>query len=85
MSLILQNILVEEKHVKVGSIDLDLNNKPIAYHPELPYGIISSNSYINIETMKIIYSDVGITENYFLGIRSIELSAISMQLALAHF
>ena len=51
----------------------------------MPYVIISSNSYINIETMKIIYSDVGITENYFLGIRSIELSAISMQLALAHF
>ena len=73
------------KNAKVKSIDLDLKNKPIAYHPEFPYEIISSNSYINIETINIIYSNVEITENYFIGIKSIDIFAISMQLDLPYF
>ena len=28
----------------------------MSYCDELPFGIISPNSYLNIETMKIIYS-----------------------------
>ena len=64
------------KNLKVKGIDLCINNKYIAYHPEFPLGIISSLSFINIETMDIISSDAEITENYFLGIKSIELFAI---------
>ena len=35
--------------------------------------------------MNIIYSNVEITENYFIGIKSIDVFAISMQLYLSYF
>ena len=44
---------------------------------ELPFRIIPFCSYVNIETMDIISSDVEITGNYFLGVKSIDLFAIA--------
>ena len=44
---------------------------------ELPFGIIPFCSYVNIETMNIISSDVEITGNYFVGVKSIDLFAIA--------
>ena len=52
----------------------------------MPYGIMFSSSYINTETMKIIeINNIEITENYFLGIKLMELFAISMHIDLTHF
>ena len=48
------------KYLKIKPIDLSLKDKYIAYCHELPFGIISPSSYVNIETMNIICSDVEI-------------------------
>ena len=49
-----------EKKIKIKPIDSSFKNKPIAYCLELRFGIISSSSYVNIETMNIISSAVKI-------------------------
>ena len=46
------------KNLRINPVDSSLKNKRIAYCLELPFGIISSPTYVNIETMKIISSDV---------------------------
>ena len=46
------------KNIKIKPIDSSFKNKHIAYCLELPFGIMSSSSYIIIEIMNIISSDV---------------------------
>ena len=46
------------KNLKIKPIDSSFKNKCITYFFELPFGIISFSSYVNIETMNIISSDV---------------------------
>ena len=46
------------KNLKIKPIDLSFKNKRIAYWLELPFRIIPSSSYVNIERMNIISSDV---------------------------
>ena len=46
------------KNLKIKPNDSSFKNKRIAYCTELPFGIISSSNYVNIETMNIISSDV---------------------------
>ena len=47
-----------EKFFKIKPIDSDFKNKRIAHCLELHFGIISSSSYVNIETIIIISSDI---------------------------
>ena len=47
---------------KIKPIDSSHKDKCIVYCPELPFGIISPCSYLNIETRNIISSDTNITE-----------------------
>ena len=54
------------KNLKIEPTDSSLKAKCIAYCLELPFGIISLSSYVNIETMNIISSDTNITKNYLL-------------------
>ena len=44
------------KNIKVEPINATIKNKMIYYCDELPFGIISFNRYINIETMNNISS-----------------------------
>ena len=46
------------KYLKIKTIDSNFDNKQITYCPNLPFGIVSCNSFVNIETMKITFSDV---------------------------
>ena len=46
------------KNLKIKPVDLSLEDKFITYCFELPCGIVSHSSYVNIETMNIISSDV---------------------------
>ena len=55
------------KNLKIKPIDSSFNNKQIAYCPDLPFGIISFNSFFNIETMNIISSDVEVDEYELKG------------------
>ena len=54
------------KNLRIEPIDSSLKAKCIVYCLELPFGIISLSSYVNIETMNIISSDTNITKNYLL-------------------
>ena len=73
------------KNLKVKPIDLSFNNKQIAYCPQLSYGIIYFNSFVNIETMNIISSDVEVNEYEFIGTKSDELVNALKQIGLSHF
>ena len=46
------------KNLKIKPIYSNFNNKKIAYSPDSPFGIISFNSFVKIETKNIISSDV---------------------------
>ena len=43
-----------EKKLKIKPADLNFRNKLITYCFELPFGIISFSSYVDIDTMNII-------------------------------
>ena len=61
-SLNIAEQITNEKDLKVKPIDSSFKNKRVAYCFELPFGIISSSSYVNTETMNIISSDVGMNK-----------------------
>ena len=48
-----------------------IQNKEIAFYSELPIGILSFNSYLDIRSMNIISSIVENNEHKFLIIRSL--------------
>ena len=47
-----------QKNLKIKPIDSSFKNKLIAYCLELPFRIISSSIYVNVEIVNIISSDV---------------------------
>ena len=55
-----------EKNLKIKPIDSSFKNKLVAYCLELPFGIISFSSYVNIETINIISSDTDVEMNKVL-------------------
>ena len=73
------------KNLKIILIDLSFKNKQIAYCPDLPFGIISFNSFVNIETMNTIFSDLEVNEYELIGTKSDELVNALKQLGLPHF
>ena len=70
------------KNLKIKPIDSNSNNKQIAYCPNLPFGIISFNSFVNIETLNVIFSDVEVNEYEFIGTKSDKLVNALRQLGL---
>ena len=50
-----------------------IKNKDVTFCSELPFGILSFNSYLDIESMKVISSIVEINEYKLLSIRSPDL------------
>ena len=58
------------EHLLKRPIDLSNKNKCMAYCSELPFGILSYSSYIDLETMKIVFSVVEKNEYNLLGTKS---------------
>ena len=73
------------KNLKIKPIDSNSNNKQTAYCPDSPFGIISFNSFVKIETKNIMFSDVEVHEYELIGIKSDELTNALKQLGLPHF
>ena len=73
------------KNLKIKPNDSNFNNKQIAYCPDLPFRIISFNSFVNIETMNIISSDVDVNGYELISTKSDELVKALKQLRLPHF
>ena len=60
------------KNLKIKPIDLNFKNKQIAYCLDLLFGI-SFYSFVNIETINIIFSNVEVNEYELIGTKSDEL------------
>ena len=73
------------KNCKIKLIDSSFKDKCVAYCNELPFGILFIFSYLNIETMNIISSNVEINKNELLVNKSNELCTALKQLAWPHF
>ena len=73
------------KNLKRKPINSNFSNKQIAYCFELPFGIISFNSFVNIENINIIFCDVEVNEYKLIGTKSDELVNALKQLGLPHF
>ena len=58
------------ENLKKRPIDLSNKNKYMAYCTELPFGILSYCSYIDLEKMKIVFSVVQKNEHKLLGTKS---------------
>ena len=58
------------KSFRIKYIDSSNKNECMVYCNELPYGILSYSSYINLEEMIVVYSVVEKNEYNFLGTKS---------------
>ena len=81
----IKDYINNKENLTIDPIDSSLKNKCIAYCPELPFGILSFSSYVDIEAMNIISSDVEINEYKLLGVKSNKLVNSLKQLDIAHF
>ena len=74
------------KNLKIRRIYLSLKDKYMAYCFDLLFGIISPFSYVNIETMNIISSDVEANEYEYwtFSVKSAKLINSFKQLGLPH-
>ena len=63
-------MITEKKNHKIKSVDFSIKNKKIAFCSELPFWILSFNSYLSIESMNVISSDVQTNEYKLLNIKS---------------
>ena len=58
------------ENLRKKPINLSIKNKQTAFCSNLPFGILSFSSYVDIESMNIISSDVDINERKLLGTKS---------------
>ena len=61
-------MLIKVKTLK--PIDSSNKNKCMAYCSELPFGILSYSSYIDLEKMKIVFCKIEKDEHRLLGTKS---------------
>ena len=73
-----------EKSLKKRPVDLSLKNRQIAFCSDLIFGI-SFSSYVDIETMNVIFSDVVMNEYKLLGTKLIELVNALKLLGMPYF
>ena len=48
-------MITEKKNHKIKSVDFSIKNKKIAFCSELPFWILSFNSYLSTESMNVDY------------------------------
>ena len=60
--LYMSEYIANGKNLKAKPLDSSFIKKQVAYCPQLFCGIVSFNSFVNIETMKIISSDIEVNE-----------------------
>ena len=60
--LYMKNNINNGENLRKKPIDLSIKNKQITFCLNLPFGILSSSSYVDIESMNIISSNVNMNE-----------------------
>ena len=66
----MKDYINNEESLNKRPIDLSIKNKQVAFSSNLPFGILSFSSYVDIETMNIIFSDLDMNEYKLLGTKS---------------
>ena len=84
ISLIKRNIY-NGKNLKINSVDSSSQNREVAFCSELPIGILSFNSYLDIRSMNIIFSSVEKNEHKFLNIRSLYFMYACLKLVILDY
>ena len=69
----MEDYINSRENLKIKPIDSSLKNKCIAHCPELPFGILSFSSYVDIEAMNIIFSELEINVYKLFGVKSNKL------------
>ena len=64
------NYINNGKNLNEKPIDLSIKNKKIAFYSNLPFGMLSFSSYVDIESMNTLSSDVDMNEYKLLGTKS---------------
>ena len=65
--------------------DSSIQNKETAFGSELPFGILSFNSYLDIESMNVISSRVEINEYKLWNIESLDFMCAFMKLEILDY
>ena len=68
--LYMTKIINSGENLRKKSIDVSIQTKQMAFYSDLPFGILSLSSYVNIESMNIIFSYVHMNVYQLLGIGS---------------
>ena len=66
----MKNYINNGKNLNKKPLNLSIKNKQIAFCSNLPFWILSFSSYVDIESMNIISSDVDTNEYKLLGTKS---------------
>ena len=66
----MKNYINNGKNLNKKPVNLSIKNKQIAFCSNLPFWILSFSSYVDIESMNIISSDVDTNEYKLLGTKS---------------
>ena len=68
--LYMTKIINSGENLRKKSIDVSIQTKQMAFYSDLPFGILSLSSYVNIESTNIIFSYVHMNVYQLLGIGS---------------
>ena len=68
--LYMKNYINNGENLKKKPIDLSIKNKQIAFCSNLPFGVLSLSSNVDIESINIISSNVDMNEYKPLGTKS---------------
>ena len=66
----MKNYINNGKNLNKKPLNLSIKNKQIAFCSNLPFWLLSFSSYVDIESMNIISSDVDTNEYKLLGTKS---------------
>ena len=80
-----KNYINNRENLRKIPIDLSIKNKQIAFCPNLPFGILSLSSYLDIASMNIISSNVEMNEYKILGNKSKQVFNVLKILRNAYF
>ena len=83
--LYMKNYINNGENLRKKSIDLSIKSKQITFCSNLPFGILSLSSYVDIESMNIISSNVDMNEYKLLVTKSKQIVKVLKKLRITLF
>ena len=83
--LYMKSYINNGENLRKKSIDLSIKNKQKTFCSNLPFGILSLSSYVDIESMNIISSNVDMNEYKLLVTKSKQIVKVLKKLRISLF